>query len=258
MGLKSSPYNTVQGFLIAEEWFRGDPGSPVNVFRWDFLRLNLPGSIDYQPHLPWVSKVRSDDGKIANDFVTYVEDTRTCGGSLQDAWWASRVVASRLNWLGIEDAARKRRDPSQDPGPWAGSVVHISTNGAISLTVTQERWEKTKRIILWIEEEMKGSDTIEFKTLERHRGFLIYVGRTYPVVIPYLKSIHLSLDSWRPWRKDDGWKMTQVEINHVLRERNTEQAPSESEAPARVRWVPWLVEDIRALKLFTAAEKPPH
>jgi hypothetical protein len=229
----------------------------VKVFRWDFLRLNLPGSIDYLPHLPWVSKVRADDGKIANDYVTYVDDTRTCGGSLQDARWASRVVASRLKWLGIQDAARKWRDPSQDPGPWAGSVVHISTNGAISLTVTQERWEKMKRIILWIEEEMKGSDTIEFKTLERHRGFLIYVGRTYPVVIPYLKGIHLSLDSWRPWRKDDGWKMMQVEINHVLRERNTEQAPSESKAPARVRWVPRLVEDIRALKLFTAAEKPP-
>jgi len=42
---------------------------------------------------------------------------------------------------------------------------------------------------------MNEEDTLEFKTLESHRGFLVYIARTYPMINPYLKGIHLSLDS---------------------------------------------------------------
>lgn len=51
------------------------------------------------------------------------------------------------------------------------------------------------------------SDQIDFNFLESHRGFLIYLVQTYPAVDPYLKEIHLMLDSWQPWRKDNGWRM---------------------------------------------------
>jgi hypothetical protein len=104
MGLKSSPYNTIQEVLFVEEMIRGDPSRENNIFRWSYVRLNLPGSVDYRPHLSWVSKIRAD-GKIANDFVTYVDDTRTCGNSWKEARLATRVVASKLNWLGIQDVA---------------------------------------------------------------------------------------------------------------------------------------------------------
>ena len=257
MGLKKPPYNSVQGILFAEEIIRGDHKDSRNVFRWSFVRLNLPGSLDYKPHLPWVSKIRGEDGKMANDFITYVDDTRSCGNSWEEARLASRTVASRLNWLGIQDAARKRRDPSQDPGPWAGSVVHVSEEGAISVSVTQERWDKTKGIVEWIYEEMLSSDTIEFKTLQRSRGFLVYVGRTYPVIVPYLKGIHLTLDSWRAWRKEDGWKLSQSEINQVLVGMDPDQFQEEQKAPLRVKWVPRLKKDIDALRLFTGSENPP-
>lgn len=192
MGLKSSPYNAIQGILFAEEFIRGDHQRSDNIFRWSYVRLNLPESSDYKPHLPWVSKVRDDDGQVANDFVTYVDDTRSCGSSWLEARQASRTVASKLNWLGIQDAARKRRDPCQDPGPWAGSVVHVSPEGAITVSVTQERWGKPRGIVDWIAEEVSRSDTIEFKTLERYRGFLVNVGRTCPILVPYLKGYILA------------------------------------------------------------------
>jgi len=257
MGLRSSPYNAVQATLFAEELIRGSATLSMNVFRWDHVRLNLPGSKDYEPHLPWVSKVRAEDGKIANDFVTYVDDTRTCGNSWSEARQASRVVASKLNWLGIQDAARKRRDPCQDPGPWAGSVVQVSPEGAVTVSATQERWEKTRNIVEWIAGAIADSDTIEFKTLEKHRGFLVYVGRTYPVLVPYLKGIHLSLDSWRPWRKEDGWKLTQAEIKQAMSEKESHQYVEDQKTPTRVRWVPRLQEDIKALLLFTSSRQPP-
>ncbi len=125
MGLKSSPYNCIQGILFSEEVIRGDPSNPKNVFRWDEVKLNLPGSQDYKPWLPWVSRVRHSDGLIACDFITYVDDTRTGGNSWDEARASGSRVASIMNWLGLKDAARKQRDPSPTPGPWAGSIVSI-------------------------------------------------------------------------------------------------------------------------------------
>ena len=46
-----------------------------------------------------------------------------------------------------------------------------------------------------------------FKELERGRGFLVHLSMTYPDMVPYLKGIHLTLDSWRKDRKADGWKL---------------------------------------------------
>jgi hypothetical protein len=114
--------------------------------------------------------------------------------------------------LGLQDAARKRRDPSQTPGPWAGSFV-FSDNDAITVAVSQERWDKAKEIVKWVQEAMVHSEAINYKQLESYRGFLVYLVRTYPVMNPYLKGIPLTIDSWRPYRLKDGWKMTLSEIN---------------------------------------------
>jgi hypothetical protein len=43
---------------------------------------------------------------------------------------------------------------------------------------------------------------------ESFRGFLVYVARMYKAMVPYLKGIHLSLDSWRANRDEDGWRIT--------------------------------------------------
>jgi hypothetical protein len=63
MGLKSSPYQAVQALGFAEEIIRGDRRDPRNIFRWERVRLNLPSCEAYNLSLPWVSKVRSEDGK---------------------------------------------------------------------------------------------------------------------------------------------------------------------------------------------------
>jgi hypothetical protein len=56
MGLRSSPFQCVQAMGIAEEVIRGDPSDPGNVFRWDLVEHNLPGSECYDPSRPWVAK----------------------------------------------------------------------------------------------------------------------------------------------------------------------------------------------------------
>jgi hypothetical protein len=55
MGLRSLPYQCVQAMGIAKEIIRGDPLDPNNVFWWDSVKLNLPGSDSYDPSKPWVA-----------------------------------------------------------------------------------------------------------------------------------------------------------------------------------------------------------
>ena len=43
--------------------------------------LNLPGSKKYDPFMPWVSKIRLDDGHVACDLFIYVDDGRVCAPS---------------------------------------------------------------------------------------------------------------------------------------------------------------------------------
>lgn len=135
MGFCFSPYVAVQGILFAEEIVRGNHHNHRNAFRWDRVILNLPGSATYTPATSWVYKVRVD-GILASDFLIYVDDVRTMGPSAEDCRLASRQVASTLNHLGLQDAARKRRGGSQTPGAWAGSIVNTS-DGFISVSVSQ-------------------------------------------------------------------------------------------------------------------------
>ena len=75
---------------FAEERIRGNRKDPVNIFRWDRVRLNLPGSKEYDPKLPWVSKVRKEDDMIAADLFTFMDDFRPTGPSKREAWLAGR------------------------------------------------------------------------------------------------------------------------------------------------------------------------
>ncbi len=79
---------------------------------------------------------------------------------------ASWTVASKAGFLALQDAAKKRRDPSQTPGPWAGPIV-VTTATSVYVTISLERWLKLKGMMLWIISEVcKQGKDIDFKTLE--------------------------------------------------------------------------------------------
>ena len=56
MGMKSSPYNAVRHYYWGEEFARGNPKAKLNPMGYNRVRLNLPGSADYDPQLPKVMK----------------------------------------------------------------------------------------------------------------------------------------------------------------------------------------------------------
>jgi hypothetical protein len=91
----------------AKEFIMGDPNDEHNVYQWKEVRLNQSGSSDYDPSLAWVAKVR-EDGRVAADLFIYMDDLRPTGSDAKECWRASRKAASVCNFLGIQDAPRKR------------------------------------------------------------------------------------------------------------------------------------------------------
>mmetsp|Transcript_13380 Transcript_13380/g.19135 ORF Transcript_13380/g.19135 Transcript_13380/m.19135 type:complete len:216 (-) Transcript_13380:2741-3388(-) len=115
MGLKPSPYASVQAAMRAKLEFVGDKDEVTNPFQWDHWLFNLPGHKDYNLTLPWMYKVRRD-GHVAVYVHMYVDDLRITEPTLELAWDASAKVAKICSWLGLQDVARKRQEPSCKPG----------------------------------------------------------------------------------------------------------------------------------------------
>jgi hypothetical protein len=76
---------------------------------------------------------------------------------------ASAQVASLSNFLGFQDAPRKRRFPDRIPGAWAGTVA-LTTEEGVFASVTQERWDKSKTILKGMWKKVKHGMEMEFLT----------------------------------------------------------------------------------------------
>ena len=144
------------------------------------------------------------------------------------------------------------------PGAWAGSVIE-TTDTAVYKRVSQDRWDKTRmflqKIGAWVDAD---STQIPRKDLERIRGFLVYVATTYSVLTPYLRGIHLTLDSWRPNRDSDGWVGIASILEHHLDDGSVGAAEERyPEVPGVVKAVPRLLNDLAALRRLTGQKSPP-
>ena len=261
MGLTDSPHRSIQMMMIAKEMAQGSNKDRRNPFQWEKVVLNLPGSRGYNPKRPWVYKMR-EDGKIANDAFVYVDDNKSTGSDKVQSWRTAGRFSAQLSNLGIQDASRKRTTPSEEPGPWAGSVVH--TKGGIYLLVSQNKWEKAKSLVEELRDMMgeTGEEMMDHKRLQQIRGFLIYVSRTYDWMPPYLKGLHNTIDGWRPGRDGDGfkapygvrkkrpfiiWEWEEEVWLEITEEEYAELGGEGVAPPAKVRPVPRLRRDVEAL-----------
>ena len=265
MGLRDSPYRSLQMLLIAKTIAYGDRRDRNNPFHWEEVILNLPGSWHYDPTMPWVYKLRWDKN-LACEIYIYVDDGKTTGWSRLACWQASRRFASVCSHLGIQDAARKRTEPSRTPGPWAGSVIH--TEDGVRALVTQKKWDKIKSLIAELE-QMSKLEKVPRKRLEQIRGFFNYVARTYKWMVPYMKGLHLTIDGWREGRDRQGWKVKKPAGSSVVWEWESEKwidvtpeqltaiEGSDNLAPDLVVPVERFRSDVNALMELTDRETPP-
>jgi hypothetical protein len=116
MGMRPSPYIAVRHYYWAEEFAKGNPDLKDNPMGFDQVILNLPGMPEYNPTLPKVMKWNSHAKAIAGDVITFVDDVRVTGFSKENCRNVHHQFASRLQFLGMQDAPRKYRPPFSNPG----------------------------------------------------------------------------------------------------------------------------------------------
>ena len=56
-----------------------------------------------------------------------------------------------------------------------------------------------------------GETELAHKELLSDCGFLVYVTRTYPEMVPYLKGFHLTIEMWRGGRDEEGYKLKDID-----------------------------------------------
>ena len=282
MGLRDSPYRSIQMLIRLKFEAYGDRRDRTNPFHWERVLLNLPGSSDYRPDLPWVMKVRFD-GHLACEAFVYVDDGRITGFCREICWAAARKLASHCTLMGIQDAARKRTAPSLTPGPWAGTMCWTN-EGEVTGMVSQTKWEKTRALIKELKEMINEAldnreggavgTTMSRQRLLEIRGYLNYIVRTYSWINPYLKGLHNTIDGWRKNRDEKGWKLSPKEMrekNQQLEEdlmrlrREMEGGVGDldlgeqdtTSEPDKVAPVERLIRDVNALDELTDTASPP-
>ena len=178
-----------------------------------------------------------------------------------------------MQYLGIQDAPRKFRPPSQSQtGAWTGTIFKIDNN-VISKSVSQEKWEKGIGIIENLSRPLKshesGRPTMNQKELERQTGFLNHLTMTFDKMTPYLKGFYLTLNYWRPKRDKDDWKMSdktwmrclvaQLDNGSISDLEFEREVNSQIEigCPVEVTASTRLADDVRALMTMFSPPSPP-
>jgi hypothetical protein len=247
MGLRPSPYHFIKGFQIALESVQGDRTSPTNVFHWTTVILNLPGDANYNPSQPRVWKFNPITGRMAAALHSYVDDLRAVGCSESQCWDVLHCVSTKLAYLGIQVAARKMRPPTMTPGPWAGAVVWASPAG-ICIRSPKDKWVRAKTLIAQLQQDLAAhqndldcSEGLLLGPLESARGFLVHMQQVYPSMTPYLKGLHLTIDSWLANRDPEGWKVASFWEDQP---QDWDVTASLPDRPIHVRPVPRYADDL--------------
>jgi len=249
MGLRPSPYFTGQSTYYAEEVVQGEISNTSNPFHWKTVRLNLPGSEEYDPSLPWVSRITAD-GRLAGTFKRYVDDLRSIGSSEEACWAVGHRLATYFSHLGLQVALRKLRPPLRHPGPWAGTIAFGCPAG-VGVTCPKDKWIKAQGMIADLQRELQAKGTVSRKPLESTRGFFIHLMRTFPIITPYLKGMHLTLDGWRQHRDSDLWKIPPSEWDEE------EETPIPASAPLELVPASRLASDLHCLAQLFSPPTPP-
>ncbi|KAL7563418.1 hypothetical protein ACA910_016514 [Epithemia clementina (nom. ined.)] len=253
MGQRPSPYAMIQQTQRLKRIIMGDQHDSKNVFRWDNMHLNLPGTTGYLPGEPWISK-RRKEGHIAADAHDYVDNLRGTAPTQEDAWQVGAAIAKTASFLGVQDTCRKRRAQTQRPWAWAG-VVCGTTPSRPYITMTQTKWDCTKAEIARLrglinQATMRnGQHQIEHKPLEQVAGFLNHIARAFPTIKIYLNGVYATMNSWRPDRDEEDWRIGNFKIECKS------QTP---QAPKRVRLVKRMIFDVAALESLTESPVPPE
>jgi hypothetical protein len=120
------------------------------------------------------------------------------------------------------------------------------------VTCPLDKWTKAQQLLAELQQELDTRPSLQRKPLESLRGLLIHLMRTFPIITPYLKGMHLTLDGWRAHRDPEMWKTLgreEMELGDPTHYPDT--------APLELLPAPRLASDVFCLLQLFADPTPP-
>ena len=116
-------------------------------------------------------------------------------------------------FMGPRHYTKDQSSLHQNNSAWAGTIFKTDSTSIIKL-VSQEKWDKTKRLLeellLEFTRQETGMIRLDFKRLEQILGYPCHISMTYERVNLFLKGFHLTLCKYLPNRNQAGWKISEV------------------------------------------------
>ena len=122
-------------------------------------------------------------------------------------------------YLGLQDANRKRIPNHQTPGEWKGYNTLSLGKTDLFVTVSERNWGRAKEIICNMLEIFNESDhflEMYLKEMAWKTGFLLHLDMEYPLIIPFMRGIYLTMNSWWPKRDRDDWKLSKRDYDSFI------------------------------------------
>lgn len=115
-----------------------------------------------------------------------------------------------------------------------------------------DKWLKAQLLLRELSLELHSQPLLDYKNLEKTRGYFDHLQRTYPSITPFLKGLHLTINGWRGGRDRDLWPTDEDTDD------DEEASPTSSltSPPQSVHPAPWLAADLKVLSLMFATERP--
>jgi len=184
---------------------------------------------------------------MAGATPAFVGDLRLVGSSEDHYFQVAHQTASRLGYLGIQNASRKTRPPSQTPGAWAGVIAEVGWAG-IGIKTSQEKWDK--------------ACLLSSQALGAEKRFLCAPAAG---LSDHLKGFHLTLDGWWAGRDEDMWKLPKSHstgdhgegVWDVSTESWVPLVPTPEAPPLQVTPAPRLAQDLASLLQLFSTPGPP-
>jgi hypothetical protein len=207
-GGRGSPYCAGVGQLRILELCKGHPQDPKSRFGWERVHLNLPTMPNWDPSLPRVLLLRSDQ-EMASQEADYVDDIHPVSRGVDEtnAVLDAKQLRSRMNSLGNQADDKKYRRPTCRPGAWKGEIMHTDQPFPRKST-TGKKWSRFRSGVQWVlKQNADGSPTASTAELRRIAGLGVNVTDVYREARCYLKGFFNAVEAFRADRDINGWRI---------------------------------------------------
>jgi hypothetical protein len=153
------------------------------------------------------------DGLTAAGCLTFFDDGRVYGPNKPIAQHAIHHMCAKVQWYSNQEATRKRRPCQLCPGAWCGGVVYADQELPRPF-LTQKHLDRLIMTLEWMFIQTERNVAVPRQSIWEKRGFLVVASMAYPFMVPYLKSLHNSVEEWRLTRDNDGYAIEDQLLFH--------------------------------------------